>query len=514
MPPPLRPATIPPRSNVSAISRRTQHRACKGVSAGECRYFTYNDVNLVEAIEYPGGVANYFWYDAMMRRYAMQDSNGLSYFTWDSNGMNLLCERDSAGSVTAYYTHGFAAVDGIGSGIGQKLNQFGATYHEWDAGRDHRGSVYKRVDANGNITGNFNYDAWGVPLQEEEAGAETRFRYQSNWMKLVDAPDGDLYLSPTRVYLADVGRFLGRDPVARRRTGRIPISFTRLQSVRDNWETTLCPYGVCPNPLVLVDPMGLEWKRVAGGKPLWEARGNKDSLMDLARQVRWRDKKDWVCIMPVGDWKNPDKYPVASCGDRADTSNLERVIPELNNLILHMFKGFWRLWIHRYFPSAGFAANGDAVARAIKKKANAGKTPIHLFWLISHQDGSPGDTSGGENESTQFFVDNLEARSKREADMEGLSGYKLATKPDLPHRCWFARAAAARFWSCKGSRLAKGFAGLGLRRAATARGPVSLLDFGAWELGFNQPGGGWNYYVRVTSALSDPSWSQPFPGKI
>ena len=31
-----------------------------------------------------------FYYDAILRRHAMQDSDGLRYFTWDSNGMNLL----------------------------------------------------------------------------------------------------------------------------------------------------------------------------------------------------------------------------------------------------------------------------------------------------------------------------------------------------------------------------------------------------------------------------------------
>jgi len=69
------PRRIRPMSNIRAIRRRTQHRACKRVSGGECRYFTYNDVNLVEKIRYPGGVMNYFYYDAMMRRYAMGSVN-------------------------------------------------------------------------------------------------------------------------------------------------------------------------------------------------------------------------------------------------------------------------------------------------------------------------------------------------------------------------------------------------------------------------------------------------------
>jgi len=200
-------------SNVRAIRRPAQHRGRKQVSAGECRYFTYNDVNLVTTIEYPGGVANYFWYDAMMRRYAMQDSSGLRYFTWDQNDMNLVAERDAAGTVTAYYTHGFAAVDGIGSAVAVKQNRFGAAYYQYPV-YDHRGTVVRVLDQNGAPTGYFEYDAWGNELRSDVVGggiSENRFGYQSNWITLPDDPSKKLKLSPTRLYHAGVGRFLGRD---------------------------------------------------------------------------------------------------------------------------------------------------------------------------------------------------------------------------------------------------------------------------------------------------------------
>jgi RHS repeat-associated protein len=152
---------------------------------------------------------NHFYYDALLRRYAVEDSSGVRYFTWDSNGMNLLAERDATGNVVASYTHGRTAVDGIGSCVGQKLVQSSQTYYEFDI-CDHRGSVVRRVNAAGQVTGYFEYDAWGNYLRDEEVGANTRFRYQSNWIELKDS-DGELYLSPTRVYHAGVGRFLGRD---------------------------------------------------------------------------------------------------------------------------------------------------------------------------------------------------------------------------------------------------------------------------------------------------------------
>ena len=196
--------------NTSTLRFPSQQSERERVRVGECRYFTYNDVNLVTDIKYPGGQTNRFWYDALLRRYAMEDSSGLSYFTWDSNGMNLLAERDSSGTVIAEYTHGYTPVDGIGSGVGQKLVQGGSTYHEWDAARDNRGSVYGRVNDLGQRTGAFNYNVFGESLHEEEVGAETRFTFQPNWMK---SRDGRFYISPTRVYDPRLARFLQRDPL-------------------------------------------------------------------------------------------------------------------------------------------------------------------------------------------------------------------------------------------------------------------------------------------------------------
>ncbi|MFO7900032.1 MAG: hypothetical protein R6V58_13345 [Planctomycetota bacterium] len=62
-------------------------------------YFEYSDADLVTMIQYPDATANSFHYDAQLRRYAVRDSAGLSYFTWDENGMNLLAERDAGGRV-------------------------------------------------------------------------------------------------------------------------------------------------------------------------------------------------------------------------------------------------------------------------------------------------------------------------------------------------------------------------------------------------------------------------------
>jgi RHS repeat-associated protein len=195
-----------------------------------------------------------FYYDALMRRHAIQDSSGLAYFTWDANGMNLLCERDASGSVVAEYTHGYAPVDGIGSGVGQKLVRGGSAYHEWDAARDHRGSVCERVDQNGNKTGSFNYNAWGVSLQDDETGAETRFRYQSNWIKLKDDPDGDTYLSPTRLYRAGTGIFLQRDGLGDLAGGYQYGSSEPVSTVDPDGETEAPAPGTKQKPKKVLKP--------------------------------------------------------------------------------------------------------------------------------------------------------------------------------------------------------------------------------------------------------------------
>ena len=169
----------------------------------------YNYADLVTGIKHKNGESNYFYYDAQLIRYAMEDSNGLSYFTWDSNGLNLLAEQDSTGATTAKYTHGYTPIDGIGSMVGAVKSEAGGTYYQYPI-YDHRGTVVRLVDANGDIVGDYSYNAWGVPLTEQETGASNRFRYQSNWIDLGDS-DGELVLSPMRVYHAGNGRFLQKD---------------------------------------------------------------------------------------------------------------------------------------------------------------------------------------------------------------------------------------------------------------------------------------------------------------
>ena len=249
-------------------------------------YFQYNHANLVTSIQYKDGVANYFWYDAQLRRYAIQDSSGLSYFTWDQNGMNLLAERDAYGSLTAEYTHGYIPFDGIGSLVAARKTESGATYYQYPI-CDHRGSVFSVVNKNGEVVDSYEYDAWGEVLSRSEAGAKNRFGYQSNWVTLDDS-GGEICLSPSRLYCASVGRFLGTDPG----DSQIGEAYTYVLPPQTRSDTAhLCVshgYVYCRNlPMGLVDPSGMfdiEW--ASGGTP-WTG-AEKDLVIRARDRLRAR----------------------------------------------------------------------------------------------------------------------------------------------------------------------------------------------------------------------------------
>jgi RHS repeat-associated protein len=167
------------------------------------------------SIHYADDVWNRFYYDADQRRYAMEDSNGLSYFTWDTNGLNLLEERDSEGAVVAEYTHGHTPIEGIGSVTAIRQVTPDGTYYMYPA-YDHRGTVAKLCKRKA-LDGYYNLypytNAWGQNPTYTENGPTPRMQYQSNWIWLTDSPNRNLFLTPTRIYHAGLGRFVQRDPI-------------------------------------------------------------------------------------------------------------------------------------------------------------------------------------------------------------------------------------------------------------------------------------------------------------
>ena len=205
-------------------------------TGGATTAFTYNDRDLVTRIDYSGGTSNYFHYDGQDRRFAMADSNGLSYFTWDQDGMNLLAEKSAAGTVTRKYTHGPTPVPGIGSVI--EAEDVSSSTYKYPH-MDHRGSVSGTTDANEDAKDAYTYNAYGRDIASSESSFANRFEYQSNWIALRDS-GGELALSPGRVYHRDMGIFLSKDRIG------------------EEGATNLYRYagGV---PTRNVDPMGLQY---------------------------------------------------------------------------------------------------------------------------------------------------------------------------------------------------------------------------------------------------------------
>jgi RHS repeat-associated protein len=255
-------------------------------------YFSYNDRDLMSSIRYPDGSWNYFHYDGQQRRYAIQDSGGLSYFTWDQNGMNLLCEKTAAGTVTAKYAHGYTPIDGIGSLVEAQKTTDGTVWQYPIC--DHRGTVVKMLDEDGDAVSGYEYNAWGEPLQAVDIGpvAANRFRYQSNWIVLPDS-GGLIYISARRAYHAGIGRFFQRHP-------RFPSSAVlcvlgaapRTDSPSERRDGINSYQYVAARPITFADPTGLwgndvherqtrEWAE-GQGMALWAAAvvGAADNAVD------------------------------------------------------------------------------------------------------------------------------------------------------------------------------------------------------------------------------------------
>ena len=240
------------------------------------QYFTYDHRDLVSGIRYRDASTQYFHHDAQMRMYCMEDSEtGTSYFTWDKNGLNILCERDAEGNVIAEYTHGYTPIDGIGSMVAARKEQDGATYYQYPIYDGIKGNLHRLVNQNGILADVYEYNAWGVVLGETQSGASNRFAWQSNWLRLKEG----IHKSPARLYLDDIGRFLQGDPqrsgkqlmgrcgglgTKRSRTNRQAVvnSLDSLGRI-DNNGLVEHPYSAGSPPLT-VDPTGCWTKRLHG----------------------------------------------------------------------------------------------------------------------------------------------------------------------------------------------------------------------------------------------------------
>ena len=221
----------------------------RDLPGGSLTYFEHGSHGLVTRIHAPGSDPVTFAYDGLLRRIRMTEGATVSYFRQD--GINFIETAKSDGTLTKV-THGHTPADGIGSAVEVEVG--GTRYY---LHQDHRGTIYKITDANENVVWTGLCDAFGVPLAETGTNP-TIFQYQGEaWIRIV-INGRTYYISPTRVYDPEDGRFLQRDP-ARSPSPAVKSVFHEHLIGHEN-ETSLYVYALS-SPTVLSDATGtIVWR--------------------------------------------------------------------------------------------------------------------------------------------------------------------------------------------------------------------------------------------------------------
>ena len=116
-------------------------------------------------------------------------------FLW--NGNTIAEQRDATGAnvVKRYFAEGEQRVGGSDAG----------NYYYT---RDHLGSIREVTDSNGNLIGQFDYDAWGNQTVVN-GNMDADFGFTGHYFH---EPSG-LYLTPNRAYNPTLARWISRDPL-------------------------------------------------------------------------------------------------------------------------------------------------------------------------------------------------------------------------------------------------------------------------------------------------------------
>jgi len=195
-------------------------------SNGDRTTFSYNDLNKITKIAYPGGsTSSAYGYDGNgLRVKKIGIDGGVTYFIYD--GPNVIMELDGNGNSTAQYTYGPQGL------VSERRS--GTSYY---TGNDHLGTVWNMVtlDSSETVVSTYTYTAFGNTTANDTIG--NPFRYVGALGYYQDFSDSGLMLLGARYYDSSLGRFMTVDPI---KHGR-------------NW------YGyVDDRPSKMVDPKGLE----------------------------------------------------------------------------------------------------------------------------------------------------------------------------------------------------------------------------------------------------------------
>lgn len=191
------------------------------IEPGGTTKFAYNAAGLAARIRWKDASSTYFFYDGMLRRYAMiaAGASQATYFLWE--GMNLLQERNADGTVKEEHTNVQTPIGGIAQLVETYRPAESASLKMIYPIMDWRGTITKWVQSDGTtVLASREYDAFGNIIPNSASGTwPGRFGYQGQaWIEIGSADVGQrLILSPTRVYAPETGLFGQRDPLTRER---------------------------------------------------------------------------------------------------------------------------------------------------------------------------------------------------------------------------------------------------------------------------------------------------------
>jgi len=170
------------------------------------------------------------------------DSTGFVYYDWD--GINVIQEKDGAGSVTDRQVHGYAPVVSVGDIA--HMDKSGSMYVPTS---DQVGTIWNLLDASATKSNSYTYDAFGVGRSASETVSNV-YRFATKHL----SADTHMYYFVLRRYSPVLGRFINPEYLI------------------GPWLRTAHYNGYAyaqQNPLTFVDPMGRDEIRAEDSQVKW-----------------------------------------------------------------------------------------------------------------------------------------------------------------------------------------------------------------------------------------------------
>jgi len=158
--------------------------------------YTWDALNRLISITYPGGASTDFAYDGLSRRVSIIEKNSSGAVTSTKNylwiGSEIAEERDASNNVTKRF-------------FPQGEQQSGTNYYYT---RDQVGSVREMLNSSGTIVARYSYDPYGRTTLVSGTNISTK-QYAGYYYHAASG----LNLTEYRAYDANTGRWLSRDPI-------------------------------------------------------------------------------------------------------------------------------------------------------------------------------------------------------------------------------------------------------------------------------------------------------------